>query len=79
MIEVIGDVALEHPPAPAAELPSIAPIPATPESKGKKSFGLLSYLSSSDSLQLSSTCSDIYILSLVRCAPTHAPMKVTRR
>ncbi len=45
MIEVIGDVALEHPPAPAAELPPIAPIPATPESKGKKSFGILSYLS----------------------------------
>lgn len=45
MIEVIGDVALEHPPAPAAELPPIAPIPAAPESKGKKSFGILSYLS----------------------------------
>ena len=45
MIEVIGDVALEHPPAPAAELPPIAPIPGPLESKGKKSFGILSYLS----------------------------------
>lgn len=45
MIEVIGNVALEHPPAPAAELPPIAPIPGPTESKGKKSFGLLSYLS----------------------------------
>lgn len=45
MIEVIGDVALEHPPAPAAELPPIAPIPAARETKDKKSFGTLSYLS----------------------------------
>ena len=45
MIEVIGDVALEHPPAPAAELPPIASISAASESKGKKSFGILSYLS----------------------------------
>ena len=45
MIEVIGDVALEHPPAPAAGLPPIAPIPTEPVSNGKKSFGLMSYLS----------------------------------
>ena len=45
MIEVIGDVALEHLPAPAAELPPIAPVPAASESKNKKSFGILSYLS----------------------------------
>ena len=45
MIEVIGDVALEHPPAPAAALPPLAPMPGTPDSKGGKSFGMLSYLS----------------------------------
>ena len=42
MIEIIGDVALEHPPAPAA-LPS-APLPVPQEGKGK-SFGAISYLS----------------------------------
>ena len=42
MIEVIGDVALEHPPAPAA-LPA-APLPMPQEAKGK-SFGAISYLS----------------------------------
>ncbi len=45
MIEVIGNVALEHPPAPAAALPPMASIPASPDSKGSKSFGMLSYLS----------------------------------
>ena len=45
MIEVIGDVALEHPPAPAAALPPLAPMPGTPNPKGGKSFGMLSYLS----------------------------------
>ena len=43
MIEVIGDVALEHPPAPAAELP-VAPMPM-PQKSTSKSFGLMSYLS----------------------------------
>ena len=43
MIEVIGDVALEHPPAPAAELP-VAPMPL-PQKSTSKSFGLMSYLS----------------------------------
>jgi len=42
MIEVIGDVALEHPPAPAALPP--APLPMPQEAKGK-SFGAISYLS----------------------------------
>ena len=42
MIEVIGDVALEHPPAPAA-LPTV-PLPMPQEAKGK-SFGAMSYLS----------------------------------
>ena len=45
MIEVIGDVALEHPPAPAAELPPIAPMPIAGDLKNKKSFGLMSYAS----------------------------------
>ena len=45
MIEVIGDVALAHPPAPAAELPALAPIPTIPENKGAKKFGLASYAS----------------------------------
>jgi hypothetical protein len=45
MIEVIGDVALEHPPAPAAELPPISPMPVAGDSKGGKSFGLVSYIS----------------------------------
>ncbi|MBM53586.1 MAG: hypothetical protein CMB36_00955 [Euryarchaeota archaeon] len=45
MIEVIGDVALEHPPAPSAELPPISPMPIAGESKNKKSFGLMSYAS----------------------------------
>jgi len=45
MIEVIGDVALEHPPAPNADLPPLAPIPAVPDTKGAKSFGMMSYLS----------------------------------
>ena len=45
MIEVIGDVALEHPPAPAAELPPIAPMPIAGDTKNKKSFGLMSYAS----------------------------------
>lgn len=45
MIEVIGDVALAHPPAPAAELPALAPIPSIPENKGAKKFGLASYAS----------------------------------
>ena len=45
MIEVIGDVALEHPPAPSAELPPISPMPIAGESKNKKSFGLVSYAS----------------------------------
>ena len=45
MIEVIGDVALEHPPAPAAELPPISPMPIAGDSKNKKSFGLMSYAS----------------------------------
>ena len=43
MIEVIGDVALEHPSAPAAELP-VAPMPL-PQKPTSKSFGLMSYLS----------------------------------
>ena len=42
MIEVIGDVALEHPPAPAALPP--APLPMPQEAK-VKSFGAISYLS----------------------------------
>ena len=45
MIEVIGDVALEHPPAPSAELPPISPMPIAEDSKNKKSFGLMSYAS----------------------------------
>jgi hypothetical protein len=45
MIEVIGDVALEHPPAPNPGLPPLAPIPAVPNSKQTKSFGMMSYLS----------------------------------
>ena len=45
MIEVIGDVALEHPPAPAAELPPIVPMPIAGDTKNKKSFGLMSYAS----------------------------------
>lgn len=45
MIEVIGNVALEHPPAPAAELPSIAAVPTKKGANGAKSFGALSYLS----------------------------------
>lgn len=45
MIEVIGDVALEQPPAPIAELPPLSSLPATPDSKSMKSFGLLSYAS----------------------------------
>ncbi len=45
MIEVIGDVALEHPPAPAAELPPIAPMPIAGDTKNKKSFGIMSYAS----------------------------------
>ena len=45
MIEVIGDVALEHPPAPSAELPPISPMPVPGDSKNKKSFGLVSYAS----------------------------------
>ena len=45
MIEVIGDVALEHPPAPAAELPPISPMPTAGDSKNQKSFGLMSYAS----------------------------------
>ena len=46
MIEVIGDVALEHPPAPSPEIPmNAAPIPM-PAIAGKgKSFGAMSYLS----------------------------------
>lgn len=46
MIEVIGDVALEHPPAPSPELPlGTAPIPMPViDSKGK-SFGAMSYTS----------------------------------
>ena len=46
MIEVIGDVALNHPPAPSPELPlpiGTKPMPAIPS--GGKSFGALSYLS----------------------------------
>ena len=46
MIEVIGDVALEHLPAPTVELPSpseLAPLPQIPTKS--KSFGVLSYLS----------------------------------
>lgn len=45
MIEVIGDVALEHPPAPNPDLPPLAPMPAVPNSKESKSFGMMSYLS----------------------------------
>ena len=45
MIEVIGDVALEHPPAPNPDLPPLAPMPAVPNSKESKSFGTMSYLS----------------------------------
>jgi len=45
MIEVIGDVALDHPPAPAAELPPIASMPIAGDKKIKKSFGILSYAS----------------------------------
>ena len=45
MIEVIGDVALEHPPAPNADLPPLAPMPAVPNTKESKSFGMMSYLS----------------------------------
>lgn len=45
MIEVIGDVALEHPPAPNPGLLPLAPIPAVPNSKQTKSFGMMSYLS----------------------------------
>ena len=45
MIEVIGDVALEHPPAPAAELPPISPMLIPGDSKNNKSFGLMSYAS----------------------------------
>ena len=45
MIEVIGDVALEHPPAPSAELPPISTMPIAGDSKNKKSFGLMSYAS----------------------------------
>ena len=45
MIEVIGDVALEHPPAPSAELPPISPMPIAGDSKNKKSFGVMSYAS----------------------------------
>lgn len=46
MIELIGEVALEHPPAPSPDLPLVAapiPVPSIP-SKGK-SFGAMSYLS----------------------------------
>ena len=43
MIEVIGDVALEHPPAPTAELPALAPIPTA--GKDDKSFGMMSFIS----------------------------------
>ena len=45
MIEVIGDVALDHPPDPSAELPPISPMPIAGDSKNKKSFGLMSYAS----------------------------------
>ena len=45
MIEVIGDVALEQPPEPIAELPPLSSLPETPDSKSVKSFGLLSYAS----------------------------------
>ena len=45
MIEVIGDVALEHRPAPAAEISPIAPMPIAGDTENKKSFGLMSYAS----------------------------------
>ncbi len=46
MIEVIGDVALEHLPAPSSDLPlGAAPIPMPTIPSNKKSFGAMSYLS----------------------------------
>lgn len=46
MIEVIGDVALEHPPAPSPEIQlSGAPIPMPAIARKGKSFGAMSYLS----------------------------------
>jgi hypothetical protein len=46
MIEVIGDVALEHPPAPSPEIQlSGAPIPMPAIARKGKSFGTMSYLS----------------------------------
>tara|TARA_B100001115_G_C15692955_1_gene335580 strand:- start:75 stop:707 length:633 start_codon:yes stop_codon:yes gene_type:complete len=44
MIEVIGDVSLEQPPLPAANL-QLSPIPAMPQKDVNKSFGAISYLS----------------------------------
>lgn len=45
MIEVIGDVALDIPPAPAANLPLPSPLPEAKDSATKKSFGAVSYVS----------------------------------
>ena len=46
MIEVIGDVALAHPPAPSPEVPlPSAPMPLAPIAKKSKSFGAFSYMS----------------------------------
>lgn len=46
MIEVIGDVALAHPPAPSPEVPlPSAPMPLPPIEGKSKSFGALSYIS----------------------------------
>ena len=45
MIEVIGDVALDIPPAPAANLPLPSPLPEAKDSASKKSFGAVSYVS----------------------------------
>lgn len=44
MIEVIGDVALSHPPAPVADLPPLAPVPEAVTNQSK-SFGALSLIS----------------------------------